>query len=126
MDGSPAVMVVIRRRAYTSLRYADYDTISRVVVLPDYQGIGIGSRTMEWVGEYWWKTYRRGLYIIAAHPAVIYGLSRSHAWTTIVKPNRIPPWSGSNPGRRAAYRPSVRATFRYLPEQFRSEDEPGS
>ncbi len=53
--------------------------ISRIVVLPDYQGIGIGSRFIETIGELYRDSGLRTT-ITTSHPAMIGYLRRSAAW----------------------------------------------
>ena len=56
--------------------------VTRIVVLPDYQGLGIGSRLVEHVCEH---EAARGFRcnITASHPAVIEHCKRSPLWTTV-------------------------------------------
>ena len=54
--------------------------ISRLVTLPDYQGLGIGLRVAEAVGSICGDEGRR-LSITASHPAVIAHCQRSPCWT---------------------------------------------
>jgi GNAT superfamily N-acetyltransferase len=74
--------------------------ISRLVTLPDYQGIGVGTRVAETVAQ----TYtQRGLRlsITASHPGLLAHCRRSNHWrlAQIYK-------SGSRPGRLRNYRGS--------------------
>lgn len=51
----------------------------RLVVLPDYQGLGIGGRFDDWVGQYFWDRkfrYRK----VVSHPALISYYTRSPRW----------------------------------------------
>lgn len=43
--------------------------ISRLVVLPDYQGIGIGKALLNWVAEYY-KTQGFRMILTTSHPAI--------------------------------------------------------
>jgi GNAT superfamily N-acetyltransferase len=56
--------------------------ISRIVTLPDYQGIGIGSRVMEAVAELHVAEGHR-VNLTAAHPAVLAHCRRSPLWRLI-------------------------------------------
>ncbi len=56
--------------------------ISRVVTLPDYQGLGIGMRFIECVGDVQ-KADGRRLSITASHPAVLAHCQRSTQWRTV-------------------------------------------
>ena len=59
-----------------------YWRITRMVTLPDYQGIGIGMRVAEAVaGLYRAEGLRMG--ITASHPAVIAHCTRSPRWRTV-------------------------------------------
>lgn len=55
---------------------------SRVVTLPDYQGIGIGMRVTEAIAEMYLRDGNR-INITGSHPAVIAHCKRSPAWKTV-------------------------------------------
>jgi GNAT superfamily N-acetyltransferase len=58
--------------------------ISRLVTLPDYQGLGIGVRLAETIGD----LYRNGgqrLNITASHPAVVGHCRRSRRWKAVAQ-----------------------------------------
>lgn len=55
--------------------------ISRVVVLPDYQGIGIGSAFLEGIGKIHHSQNLR-LSITGSHPSILQHCSRSEKWRT--------------------------------------------
>jgi ABC-type arginine transport system ATPase subunit/GNAT superfamily N-acetyltransferase len=59
----------------------------RLVVLPDYQGLGIGLRFEEWMGQYLheqgWRYHN-----VTAHPALIAACLRSPRWKLTNKKNR--------------------------------------
>jgi ABC-type ATPase involved in cell division len=59
----------------------------RVVVLPDYQGLGIGGRLADWQGEY---LHQRGYryHFVTSHPALIRYLAGSPRWRLIQKSTR--------------------------------------
>jgi len=60
----------------------------RVVVLPDYQGLGIASRLMNWVGQY---VSDQGFRFrsAAAHPGMIALYSRSPRWREVKAAKKI-------------------------------------
>lgn len=74
--------------------------ISRLVVLPEYQGMGIGGAFLDAVAEW---TAREGhrVTITAAHPAVISHCRRSPRWKTAAvrklgsRPGGLPGYAGS-------------------------------
>jgi GNAT superfamily N-acetyltransferase len=90
-----------------------YWRITRLVTLPDYQGIGIGMRVAEAIaGLYRQQGLRIG--ITASHPAVIGHCVRSPAWRTVQvlrtgsrKSDRLVRGYGGSPGRAVA-------SFEYL------------
>ncbi|PHR87365.1 MAG: ABC transporter ATP-binding protein [Blastopirellula sp.] len=55
--------------------------VARVVVLPDYQGIGIGSRTLDHVCSLE-KANGFGLHLTAAHPGILQHCKSSPLWQT--------------------------------------------
>jgi energy-coupling factor transporter ATP-binding protein EcfA2 len=92
----------------------------RLVVLPDWQGLGIGNLLNETIAE---MLYRQGLRFraVVAHPAMIRVLARSPRWQLVAhatKPqdlrskSKVPRWqaSQSSPRRFNTY------SFEYRPE----------
>jgi GNAT superfamily N-acetyltransferase len=65
--------------------------ISRIVVLPDYQGIGIGMRVLNAVARLVREEGKR-VNIVTSHPAMIRGLAASAAWrcVNIAPAGRVP------------------------------------
>lgn len=60
--------------------------ISRLVTLPDYQGVGVGSATLQAVAE-WHRLKGHRINITTSHPAMISHLRRNPCWRTVdVKP----------------------------------------
>ena len=51
----------------------------RLVVLPDYQGLGIGGRLNDWIGGHLYRQGKR-YFLITAHPAMIYYCLLSPRW----------------------------------------------
>jgi len=66
----PCVGMVGRRR------------ISRIVTLPDYQGVGIGGATLAAVAEIWTEAGAR-VSITTSHPAMIRSLENRATWRTM-------------------------------------------
>lgn len=89
--------------------------ISRIVTLPDFQGLGIGMRFAEAVGDIYHENGMR-LNITGSHPAVIAHCQRSPRWRTVnvkscptrAKESAIPRYRGA--GSR------IVVSFEYLPE----------
>lgn len=56
--------------------------VHRIVVLPDFQGIGIGKAFLRFLGDFYKKNKRR-LRIISSHPAIICGLETDKFWKLV-------------------------------------------
>jgi len=52
---------------------AKYYRVSRLVVLPDYQGIGVGKRLLDFVANLYTSQTRTPFYILASNPQIIRG-----------------------------------------------------
>jgi len=50
-----------------------YYRVSRLVVLPDYQGIGIGKRLLNFVAELYTSQTNLPFYILTSNPQIIHG-----------------------------------------------------
>jgi hypothetical protein len=77
-DGAPAAFCAV----VSLIGHKDRWRISRIVTLPDYQGVGIGMGATEAVAA----SYRTGgqrLNLTASHPAVIAHCRRSPRWRTV-------------------------------------------
>jgi GNAT superfamily N-acetyltransferase len=53
-----------------------YYRVSRLVVLPDYQGIGIGKRLLDFIGELYTTQTKLPFYIVTSNPQIIRGNNR--------------------------------------------------
>jgi len=62
-----------------SMGHANIRRVHRLVVLPDYQGVGIGRAVLRMLGQICEKDGQR-LSIVSAHPAMIRGLNRDVNW----------------------------------------------
>ncbi|MDO4587369.1 MAG: GNAT family N-acetyltransferase [Planctomycetia bacterium] len=86
--------------------------VSRIVTLPDYQGIGIGSALLNAIGNYL-KNLSIRLNITAAHPVIVAYCSKSNKWKTIsIRKNNIPSIQFNKMYKGAAGRNVV--SFEYL------------
>jgi GNAT superfamily N-acetyltransferase len=52
---------------------ATYYRVSRLVVLPDYQGIGVGKRFLNFIAELYSSQTKKPFYIITSNPQIIRG-----------------------------------------------------
>ena len=80
-QGVPTACVVVAghfgKKSKTNLK--EIRRISRLVVLPDFQGVGIGGRVLDAVASIY---HRQGMRvrIVSGHPAMITLLKRARAW----------------------------------------------
>jgi GNAT superfamily N-acetyltransferase len=52
---------------------ARYYRVTRLVVLPDYQGTGVGKRLLNFVAELYTSQTRVPFYILTSNPQIIHG-----------------------------------------------------
>jgi GNAT superfamily N-acetyltransferase len=52
---------------------ARYYRVSRLVVLPDYQGIGVGKRLLNFIAELYTSQTKVSFYILTSNPQIIRG-----------------------------------------------------
>ena len=52
---------------------AKYYRVSRLVVLPDYQGIGAGKRLLNFIAELYTSQTKMPFYILTSNPQIIRG-----------------------------------------------------
>jgi energy-coupling factor transporter ATP-binding protein EcfA2 len=77
-DGRPIAFAAVAG----CIGFAGYRRFSRVVVLPDYQGIGIGSRFRDAVAAIEMPRCRR-LSLVTSHPGMIRSLEKSRLWRRV-------------------------------------------
>ena len=95
----------------------------RIVVLPDWQGLGIAGRLTDWQGWYWHqrgKRYRAG----GAHPALVTYQAKSPRWRMVSRPpkqlgtgRKYMPSRGGLPGQQLQTRRLGVYMFEYVPER---------
>jgi GNAT superfamily N-acetyltransferase len=56
---------------------AKYYRVSRLVVLPDYQGIGVGKRLLNFIAELYTSQTKVPFYILTSNPQIIRGNLRN-------------------------------------------------
>jgi ABC-type dipeptide/oligopeptide/nickel transport system ATPase subunit len=88
--------------------------VSRIVVAPDYQGIGLASALLNILGAAYAHEHEQ-LSITTTHPSLIHGLNRSPLWAMTTRPTRTMRHARD---RSQATTRNVRRTaaFRYMGE----------
>ena len=77
-DGAPVAFCAV----LSLIGHKNRWRISRIVTLPDYQGIGIGMGVAESIAELY-RADRQRLNVTASHPALIAHCRRSPKWRTV-------------------------------------------
>lgn len=86
--------------------------VHRIVVKPDYQGIGLGSRFMSEIATmYKNKGFRISL--VTSSPAFIHGLQSTSNWVMTRKPSRAPKVGSSGVLKGATSEARLTATFEF-------------
>lgn len=67
-DKPIAFIAVVRTRMK-----ATYDRVTRLVVLPDYQGIGVGKRLLNFIAQLYTSQTKIPFYILTSNPQIIRG-----------------------------------------------------
>jgi GNAT superfamily N-acetyltransferase len=62
--------------------------IHRIVVRPDYQGVGLGVKFMSEIAKIYAKTKHR-VTLVTSAPSFIHGLQRNNDWVMTRKPGRL-------------------------------------
>lgn len=86
VEEQPAAFCAVMAMPHPKVKNAR--RISRIVNLPDYQGVGIGSHLMNTVASAYLAD-GKSMYITSSHPAVINGLNNSKQWAMMRKPSRV-------------------------------------
>lgn len=88
--------------------------ITRIVCLPDYQGVGVASSLLDYAASVYAAT-GRPVYISTSHPSFIRSLSRSKNWSMCRKLGTNPPSKSDHNGMRS-HNSTVRLTagFKYI------------
>lgn len=113
VDDQPAAICTIMAMPHPKLKNAR--RIARIVILPDYQGIGLGAHLMNTVASAY-VADGKSMYITTSHPAVITGLNNNRLWAMVRKPSRVQPQGKSSTVGRdlTSSRGRVTASFKYI------------
>lgn len=124
-DGRPIAFTAYRFFPHSRTR--DIRMGSRLVVLPDWQGLGIARALEIWLGEY---LHERGLRYrnVVAHPTMIHLYSKSPRWRRTSSSHGVNLKSGPNSAKSLASQQSktrrlCTQSFEYVPVEDRSAIE---
>lgn len=110
IDGEPAAMTAVMAFPH---KMRNLWREHRTVVLPDYQGFGLGNRLSEHVGDI---LLSQGMNYtsVTSHPAMIHYRARSKKWIMTRGPSRITQNKQDKIGKVANSSARLTASFRYI------------
>lgn len=109
--GEPAALCAILPFPHPKLKNAYRE--HRTVVLPDYQGIGLGNRLSEHIGDML-KKEGKSFISTTTHPAMIGHRVKSDKWVLTRKPGRVNKPSADAIKQTAASFSRLTCSFRYV------------
>jgi GNAT superfamily N-acetyltransferase len=83
VEGEIVGFAAVVRQPHSKVK--DLRRVHRIVVLPDWQGLGIAGRMFDAMGELYTAQHER-LRAVTAHPATIATLRRSPCWRDVTRP----------------------------------------
>ena len=92
--------------------------VSRIVVLPDFQGLGLGKEILNYISSLYWKEEHQ-MYIRTMNPALGIALSKDKDWTATASNLKIPGKDTS--GRKLIYRPSYSYKYTGVKSEYNSD-----
>lgn len=103
VDGIPATFAGVLHRPHPRVR--DIMGLSRIVTLPDYQGMGLAMILADALGSLY-KAVGKRFHMYPAHPSFIRSYSHSDQWVLIRKPGQFIPF-GERSTLRSQGKPPV-------------------
>ncbi len=91
INGRPAAFAGCLHRPHPKVR--DIIGVSRLVTLPDFQGLGLAFALVDRLGAMYKATGQR-LHTYPAHPALVRGFDKSKMWGLVKKPGEFSPKEG--------------------------------
>lgn len=92
VDGTPAAFAGVLHRPHRTAQ--DIKGVSRLVTLPDWQGLGLAFVLADYLGAVY-KAARLRLHTYPAHPALIHAFDRSPLWRMTQAPGKNSPNRGA-------------------------------
>lgn len=93
--------------------------VHRMVILPDYQGLGIGTKILDWFGDYYYKQGKK-LFIRSTHVRLHKHCSKSNKWLESTNSNKTASKLTGNQGNKYKNtflnRPAY--SFEYVSEDY--------
>lgn len=111
VDEKPAAFAACLHRPHA--RVDDIMGLSRLVCLPDFQGLGLAPRLSDWVGSLY-KARGKRLHTYPAHPSLVRVYDRSENYVMVKKPGTFSTVSTSLTEGRNVIGGRPCAVFRYV------------
>ncbi len=93
-----------------------YYRVSRLVVLPDYQGIGIGKHLLNFIAELYTSQTKMPFYILTSNPQIIRGITKNWKVTRFGHASKGKGNTEINNGIRSSLsRNRLTASLQYVP-----------
>jgi len=112
IENIPAVFIAVLPLPHPKLTNAY--RVSRIVTMPDFQGIGIGTQVLTTIAAAY-RAHQKHLYITTSHPALMRSLNSNREWQMTRKPSRVTAIGKTSTIR---YKPEsanrITASFRYI------------
>ncbi len=119
VNGRAAAFAGVLHRPHP--RVKDIMGVSRLVTLPDFQGLGLAFALVDRLGAIFRACGKR-LHTYPAHPALVRGFDKSVAWSMVKKPGVFSPKEGAN-SRVGGFGGRPCAVFQYAGPAHADVDE---
>jgi GNAT superfamily N-acetyltransferase len=110
--GKPIAFIAVMKVKMSAL----YHRVSRLVVLPDYQGVGIGKQFLNFMARYYTSRTKLPFRIITSNPQLIRGSMEGWQITHIGRGGRIDSRNLKHP-YTASSEKRITVSLRYSPEK---------
>ena len=110
-ENKPVAFIAVLH--YPHNKYRNMKKVSRLVVLPDYQGVGIGKALLNFTAKYY--TERGYIFTITtSNPALIHSLKKDENWK-LVHLGRVTPNTGLKQLNKTSARRRLTTSWMYRP-----------
>jgi GNAT superfamily N-acetyltransferase len=92
-----------------------YWRVSRLVILPDYQGIGIGTCFLTAIAEYWTAKTGKPLFIVTSNPQ-LKNLNKHSKWKLTRIGHSTGKWKKRKDLHQSLSKNRLTLSFKFLPE----------
>lgn len=96
VEGQPAILCAVMPLVHGKIKNAK--RISRIVTLPDFQGIGLAGHFLDALSS-GYKAIGYGMYLTTSHPAMVRALNHRTTWTMVRPPSRVAKQSAASAAR---------------------------